>query len=44
MDELETATVVENEQLWRQTGHRIDTAEIVRLISESVLRPGGLQG
>jgi hypothetical protein len=31
-------------ELWRQTGHRIDTAEIVRLISESVLRPGGLQG
>jgi hypothetical protein len=31
-------------ELWRQTGHRIDTAEIVRLISESVLRPGGLKG
>jgi hypothetical protein len=31
-------------ELWRQTGHRIDTVEIVRLISESVLRPGGLQG
>jgi hypothetical protein len=31
-------------ELWRQTGHRVDTAEIVRLLTETVLRPGGLQG
>jgi Type I restriction enzyme R protein N terminus (HSDR_N) len=30
-------------ELWRQTGHRIDTAEIVRLLTETLLRPGGLQ-
>jgi hypothetical protein len=30
-------------ELWRQTGHRVDTAEIVRLLSDTVLRPGGLQ-
>jgi hypothetical protein len=30
-------------ELWRQTGHRVDTAEIVRLLTETVLRPGGLQ-
>jgi predicted type IV restriction endonuclease len=28
-------------ELWRQTGHRVDTAEIVRLLTETVLRPGG---
>jgi hypothetical protein len=31
-------------ELWRQTGHRVDTAEIVRLLNETVLRPSGLQG
>jgi Type I restriction enzyme R protein N terminus (HSDR_N) len=31
-------------ELWRQTGHRVDTAEIVRLLTDTVLRPGGLQG
>ena len=31
-------------ELWRQTGHRVDTAEIVRLLSETLLRPSGLQG
>jgi hypothetical protein len=30
-------------ELWRQTGHRVDTAEITRLLTETVLRPGGLQ-
>ena len=30
-------------ELWRQTGHRVDTAEIMRLLTETVLRPGGLQ-
>jgi hypothetical protein len=32
------------EELWRQTGHRVDTAEIVRLVSETLLRLSGLQG
>jgi hypothetical protein len=31
-------------ELWRQTGHRVDTAEIVRLVSDTLLRPSGLQG
>jgi hypothetical protein len=31
-------------ELWRQTGHRVDTAEIVRLLTDTVLRPSGLQG
>jgi hypothetical protein len=31
-------------ELWRQTGHRVDTAEIVKLLTETVLRPGGLHG
>jgi hypothetical protein len=31
-------------ELWRQTGNRVDTAKIVRLLSETVLRPGGLAG
>ena len=31
-------------ELWRQTGHRVDTAEIVRLLSDTLLRPNGLQG
>jgi hypothetical protein len=26
-------------ELWRQTGHRVDTAEIVRLLTETVLGP-----
>jgi hypothetical protein len=30
-------------ELWRQTGHRIDTPEIVRLLTETLLRPGGPQ-
>jgi hypothetical protein len=30
-------------ELWRQTGHRVDTPEITRLLTETVLRPGGLQ-
>jgi hypothetical protein len=30
-------------ELWRQTGHRVDTTEIVRLLTETVLRPTGLQ-
>jgi hypothetical protein len=30
-------------ELWRQTGHRVETAEIVRLLTETVLRPGGLE-
>ena len=30
-------------ELWRQTGHRVDTTEIIRLLTESVLRPGGLE-
>jgi hypothetical protein len=29
-------------ELWRQTGHRVDTAEIVRLLTETVLGPGSL--
>ena len=29
-------------ELWRQTGHRVDTAEIVRLLNETVLHPGRL--
>jgi hypothetical protein len=31
-------------ELWRQTGHRVDTAEIVRLVSDTLLRPSGRQG
>jgi hypothetical protein len=31
-------------ELWRQTGHRVDTAEIVRLLTETLLRPSGFQG
>jgi hypothetical protein len=31
-------------ELWRQTGHRVDTAKIVRLVSDTLLRPSGLQG
>lgn len=31
-------------ELWRQTGHRADTAEIVRLLTDTLLRPSGLQG
>ena len=31
-------------ELWRQTGHRVDTPEIVRLLTETVLRPSGIQG
>ena len=31
-------------ELWRQTGHRVDTAEIVRLVSDTLLCPSGLQG
>jgi len=31
-------------ELWRQTGHRVDAAEIVRLLTETVLRPASLQG
>ena len=31
-------------ELWRQTGHRVDTAEIVRLLSDTLLRPSGLRG
>ena len=31
-------------ELWRQIGHRVDTPEIVRLLSETLLRPSGLQG
>jgi hypothetical protein len=31
-------------ELWRQTGHRVDTAEIVRLLTDTLLRPSGLQG
>jgi hypothetical protein len=31
-------------ELWRQTGHRVETLEIVRLLTETVLRPSGLQG
>jgi phage anti-repressor protein len=31
-------------ELWRQTGHRVDTAEIVRLLSDTLLRPSGLEG
>jgi hypothetical protein len=31
-------------ELWRQTGHRVDTAEIVRLLSDTLLGPSGLQG
>jgi hypothetical protein len=30
-------------ELWRQTGHRVDTAEITRLLTETLLRPGGLR-
>jgi hypothetical protein len=30
-------------ELWRQTGHRIDTAEITRLLTETVLGPVSLQ-
>jgi predicted type IV restriction endonuclease len=30
-------------ELWRQTAHRVDTAEIVRLLTETILRPGGLE-
>jgi hypothetical protein len=29
-------------ELWRQTGHRIDTAEIVQLLTDTVLRPASL--
>jgi hypothetical protein len=29
-------------ELWRQTGHRVDTADITRLLTETLLRPGGL--
>jgi hypothetical protein len=29
-------------ELWRQTGHRVDTAEIVRLLTDTVLRPASL--
>jgi hypothetical protein len=31
-------------ELWRQIGHRVDTAEIVRLLGDTLLRPNGLQG
>jgi hypothetical protein len=31
-------------ELWRQTGHRVDTAEITRLLTDTVLRPSGLYG
>jgi hypothetical protein len=31
-------------ELWRQTGHRVDTAEIVRLVSDTLLGPSGLKG
>ena len=30
-------------ELWRQTGIGVDTAEITRLLTETLLRPGGLQ-
>jgi hypothetical protein len=30
-------------ELWRQTGHRVDTAEIVRLLTDTVLRPASLE-
>jgi hypothetical protein len=29
-------------ELWRQTGHRVDTNEIVRLLTDTVLRPASL--
>jgi hypothetical protein len=29
-------------ELWRQTGHRVDTAEIVRLLTDTVLHPASL--
>jgi hypothetical protein len=31
-------------ELWRHTGHRVETLEIMRLLTETVLRPSGLQG
>jgi hypothetical protein len=30
-------------ELWRQTGHRIETAEITRLLTETVLSPASLE-
>jgi hypothetical protein len=30
-------------ELWRLTGHRIDTAEISRLLTETVLSPASLE-
>jgi hypothetical protein len=32
-----------HKELWRQTGHRIDTAEISRLLTETVLSPASLE-
>ena len=29
-------------ELWRQAGHRVDAAEVVRLLTDTVLRPASL--
>jgi hypothetical protein len=31
-------------ELWRQTGHRVDTAEIVRLVSDTLLVRAAFKG
>jgi hypothetical protein len=39
----DTVTEAIRKELWRQTGHRIDTAEISRLLTETVLSPASLE-